>query len=92
MTWYVCARGALVWFWFLCVFVCVHSFLFEQLEDLYTKLDKHIGYDELAGEETLETVEMRLPDLPDGDRGPSTCPPACPPARLPACPPARLPG
>lgn len=39
-----------------------------QLEELFTKLDKHIGYDELAGEETLETKEMRLPDLPNGDR------------------------
>ena len=40
-----------------------------QLREMFTKLDKHIGYDELAGEETLELSEMRLPDLPDGSKG-----------------------
>ena len=39
------------------------------LEELLTKLDRHIGYDDLAGEETLELGEMRLPDLPDGSKG-----------------------
>jgi hypothetical protein len=40
-----------------------------QLMEMFTKLDKHIGYDDLAGEETLEIAEMRLPDLPDGSKG-----------------------
>ena len=41
----------------------------DQVPQLLAALPRHLGFDELAGEDQISVRELRLPDLPDGSKG-----------------------